>query len=151
MKTKRESFLCWFCLFFPQKVMRATRILFVLLWFFCVYFPAAFCANVTYDHRALVIDGKRRVLVSGSIHYPRSTPEVLLITLYVSVQMLHVRLLFFFFLPMFLKSGLKRDGVCCCRSGQTSFRNPKMEDLMWLRLMFSGTYMNQFKARFCFF
>jgi hypothetical protein len=33
-------------------------------------------ANVTYDHRALVIDGVRRVLVSGSIHYPRSTPEV---------------------------------------------------------------------------
>ncbi|KAG7036874.1 Beta-galactosidase 8 [Cucurbita argyrosperma subsp. argyrosperma] len=33
-------------------------------------------ANVTYDHRALVIDGKRRVLVSGSIHYPRSTPEM---------------------------------------------------------------------------
>ncbi|GKD63071.1 beta-galactosidase 8-like protein [Tanacetum coccineum] len=32
--------------------------------------------NVTYDHRALVIDGKRRVLVSGSIHYPRSTPDV---------------------------------------------------------------------------
>ncbi|PWA55287.1 D-galactoside/L-rhamnose binding SUEL lectin domain-containing protein [Artemisia annua] len=31
--------------------------------------------NVTYDHRALVIDGKRRVLVSGSIHYPRSTPD----------------------------------------------------------------------------
>ncbi|KAL6510901.1 Beta-galactosidase 8 [Orobanche gracilis] len=37
-----------------------------------------FCsgANVTYDHRALVIDGERRVLVSGSIHYPRSTPEM---------------------------------------------------------------------------
>ncbi|XP_068646886.1 beta-galactosidase 8-like [Aristolochia californica] len=33
-------------------------------------------ANVTYDHRALVIDGKRRVLISGSIHYPRSTPEM---------------------------------------------------------------------------
>lgn len=33
-------------------------------------------ATVTYDHRALVIDGKRRVLQSGSIHYPRSTPEV---------------------------------------------------------------------------
>ncbi|KAJ0806514.1 putative beta-galactosidase [Helianthus annuus] len=32
--------------------------------------------NVTYDHRALVIDGKRRVLVSGSIHYPRSTPDM---------------------------------------------------------------------------
>lgn len=37
---------------------------------------ASYCATVSYDHRALVIDGKRRVLVSGSIHYPRSTPEV---------------------------------------------------------------------------
>ncbi|KAK4493436.1 hypothetical protein RD792_011569 [Penstemon davidsonii] len=37
-----------------------------------------FCsgANVTYDHRALIIDGKRRVLISGSIHYMRSTPEM---------------------------------------------------------------------------
>lgn len=32
--------------------------------------------NVTYNHRAVVIDGRRRVLVSGSIHYPRSTPDV---------------------------------------------------------------------------
>lgn len=36
----------------------------------------SFAANVTYDHRALVIDGKRRVLISGSIHYPRSTPDM---------------------------------------------------------------------------
>ncbi|XP_059429427.1 beta-galactosidase 8-like [Corylus avellana] len=36
----------------------------------------SFAANLTYDHRALVIDGKRRVLISGSIHYPRSTPEM---------------------------------------------------------------------------
>ncbi|GLU19005.1 hypothetical protein SLE2022_352760 [Rubroshorea leprosula] len=36
----------------------------------------SFGANVTYDHRAIVIDGKRRVLISGSIHYPRSTPEM---------------------------------------------------------------------------
>lgn len=36
----------------------------------------SFSTNVTYDHRALVIDGKRRLLVSGSIHYPRSTPEM---------------------------------------------------------------------------
>ncbi|KAG0477576.1 hypothetical protein HPP92_012295 [Vanilla planifolia] len=33
-------------------------------------------ANVTYDHRALVVDGQRKVLISGSIHYPRSTPEM---------------------------------------------------------------------------
>ncbi|KAK7312559.1 hypothetical protein VNO77_36500 [Canavalia gladiata] len=56
--------------------MRATQILLILIWFFCVYAPASFCANVTYDHRALVIDGKRRVLISGSIHYPRSTPQM---------------------------------------------------------------------------
>lgn len=56
--------------------MRGTQIVFVLLWFLGVYVPASFCSNVTYDHRALVIDGKRRVLMSGSIHYPRSTPQV---------------------------------------------------------------------------
>lgn len=33
--------------------------------------------NVTYDHRALIIDGHRRMLISGGIHYPRATPEVL--------------------------------------------------------------------------
>ncbi|TVU19485.1 hypothetical protein EJB05_35636 [Eragrostis curvula] len=32
--------------------------------------------EVTYDHRALVLDGTRRMLFSGEIHYPRSTPEL---------------------------------------------------------------------------
>ncbi|KAI5070792.1 hypothetical protein GOP47_0015135 [Adiantum capillus-veneris] len=32
--------------------------------------------NVSYDGRALLIDGQRRVLISGSIHYPRSTPQM---------------------------------------------------------------------------
>ncbi|KAH9288853.1 hypothetical protein KI387_032970, partial [Taxus chinensis] len=32
--------------------------------------------DVSYDHRALLINGKRRILISGSIHYPRSTPEM---------------------------------------------------------------------------
>lgn len=32
--------------------------------------------EVTYDGRSLIIDGKRKLLFSGSIHYPRSTPEV---------------------------------------------------------------------------
>jgi len=62
--------------------MRASETLFLLLWFFCIYVPTSFSTNVMYDHRALVIDGKRRVLVSGSVHYPRSTPEVLFITLF---------------------------------------------------------------------
>lgn len=31
--------------------------------------------NVTYDGRSLIIDGQRKLLFSGSIHYPRSTPQ----------------------------------------------------------------------------
>lgn len=33
-------------------------------------------AAVTYDRKALVVNGRRRILLSGSIHYPRSVPEV---------------------------------------------------------------------------
>ena len=33
-------------------------------------------AAVSYDHKAIVINGQRRILMSGSIHYPRSTPEM---------------------------------------------------------------------------
>lgn len=32
--------------------------------------------EVTYDGRALILDGARRMLFSGDMHYPRSTPEV---------------------------------------------------------------------------
>ena len=32
--------------------------------------------SVTYDRKALIINGHRRILFSGSIHYPRSTPQV---------------------------------------------------------------------------
>jgi len=32
--------------------------------------------NVTYDHRAVILGGKRRMLVSAGLHYPRATPEV---------------------------------------------------------------------------
>ncbi|KAJ4700717.1 Beta-galactosidase [Melia azedarach] len=32
--------------------------------------------NVTYDGRSLIVDGDRKILFSGSIHYPRSTPEM---------------------------------------------------------------------------
>lgn len=36
-------------------------------------------AEVTYDGRSLIIDGQRKILFSGSIHYPRSTPQVIVI------------------------------------------------------------------------
>ncbi|EXB60111.1 Beta-galactosidase 16 [Morus notabilis] len=39
-------------------------------------FCKALAGNVTYDGRSLVIDGQHRILFSGSIHYPRSTPEM---------------------------------------------------------------------------
>ncbi|KAK4257779.1 hypothetical protein QN277_007322 [Acacia crassicarpa] len=47
----------------------------VVLLFFC-YWVFAVTASVTYDRKAVIIDGKRRILISGSIHYPRSTPEM---------------------------------------------------------------------------
>lgn len=33
-------------------------------------------ASVTYDDKAIIINGRRRILISGSIHYPRSTPQM---------------------------------------------------------------------------
>ncbi|KAL5780565.1 hypothetical protein ACOSQ2_011302 [Xanthoceras sorbifolium] len=32
--------------------------------------------TVTYDNKAILINGQRRILISGSIHYPRSTPDM---------------------------------------------------------------------------
>ena len=32
--------------------------------------------NVSYDHRAILFNGERTLLMSGSVHYPRSTPEM---------------------------------------------------------------------------
>nr|CAB3477286.1 unnamed protein product [Digitaria exilis] len=37
---------------------------------------AAGASTVAYDDRALVIDGQRRIILSGAIHYPRSKPEM---------------------------------------------------------------------------
>lgn len=47
-------------------------------------------ASVSYDSKAIVVNGQRRILISGSIHYPRSTPEVYLAQMYLSAS-------FFFF------------------------------------------------------
>ncbi|KAK7329697.1 hypothetical protein VNO77_23872 [Canavalia gladiata] len=46
---------------------------YVLLLFLCV---CAVTASVSYDHKAILVNGQRRILISGSIHYPRSTPEM---------------------------------------------------------------------------
>lgn len=33
-------------------------------------------SSITYDKKAIIINGERKILISGSIHYPRSTPEM---------------------------------------------------------------------------
>jgi hypothetical protein len=48
----------------------------LLLLGFAAVAAAAVEDAVTYDKKAVVINGERKILFSGSIHYPRSTPEV---------------------------------------------------------------------------
>ncbi|KAK6941384.1 Beta-galactosidase, beta-sandwich domain [Dillenia turbinata] len=54
-------------------VMRTHVTLVFCLLFFWV---SSVYSSVTYDDKAIIIDGQRRILISGSIHYPRSTPEM---------------------------------------------------------------------------
>nr|DAD22287.1 TPA_asm: hypothetical protein HUJ06_023750 [Nelumbo nucifera] len=49
--------------------------LFVFFLVLSVSFQWILC-TVTYDRKAIIINGQRRILISGSIHYPRSTPEM---------------------------------------------------------------------------
>lgn len=47
----------------------------VILLLLCCWIEVTQC-SVTYDKKSLIINGHRRILFSGSIHYPRSTPEM---------------------------------------------------------------------------
>eukprot|EP00268_Persea_americana_P036741 TRINITY_DN3626_c0_g1_i1.p1 TRINITY_DN3626_c0_g1~~TRINITY_DN3626_c0_g1_i1.p1 ORF type:complete len:855 (+),score=133.65 TRINITY_DN3626_c0_g1_i1:195-2759(+) len=44
--------------------------------FFSLFVAFSLAANVTYDSRSLIIDGQRKLLLSASIHYPRSVPAM---------------------------------------------------------------------------
>ncbi|PQQ16968.1 beta-galactosidase [Prunus yedoensis var. nudiflora] len=55
-------------------VLRGNNMLLPLLLFSCL--ASAATASVSYDHKAIIINGQKRILISGSIHYPRSTPEM---------------------------------------------------------------------------
>lgn len=48
----------------------------VSLLLFAVFSYCVSATVVSHDGRAITIDGQRRVLLSGSIHYGRSTAEV---------------------------------------------------------------------------
>ncbi|KAJ6370065.1 hypothetical protein OIU76_028354 [Salix suchowensis] len=45
---------------------------------FAILFLCSSCVayEVTFDNRAIKINGERKLIISGSIHYPRSTPEM---------------------------------------------------------------------------
>ncbi|KAI3498840.1 hypothetical protein L1887_34626 [Cichorium endivia] len=51
-------------------------ILFILVLYGAWFCELGFSGTVTYDSKALIIDGRKRILQSGSIHYPRATPDV---------------------------------------------------------------------------
>lgn len=55
------------------------KVLMLVLLSFCSWEISFVKASVSYDHKAVIINGQKRILISGSIHYPRSTPEVLLL------------------------------------------------------------------------
>ncbi|KAK9113047.1 hypothetical protein Scep_020566 [Stephania cephalantha] len=56
--------------------MEKSVLLFFLICFISVMGLQLGDCAVTYDRKSLIINGHRRILISGSIHYPRSTPEM---------------------------------------------------------------------------
>ncbi|XAR62545.1 Beta-galactosidase [Bertholletia excelsa] len=53
-----------------------TMLLFLSFLLVCSSSSPWVIASVSYDDKAFIINGQRRILFSGSIHYPRSTPEM---------------------------------------------------------------------------
>lgn len=56
--------------------MLRTNVLLLLFLVICSLVVSLVKATVSYDDRAIIINEQRRILISGSIHYPRSTPEM---------------------------------------------------------------------------
>ena len=88
--------------------MRAKTVSF---WLVVVVLSSLFCwvaASVSYDKKAIIVNGQRRILISGSIHYPRSSPEVFsqmclmgLVLLPLFVDFHHMGLYFSLFFSLF--------------------------------------------------
>lgn len=57
-------------------MLRIMKMLLSIALFLWLCFSSSVTASVSYDGRAIIINGQRRILISGSIHYPRSTPEM---------------------------------------------------------------------------
>lgn len=63
----------------PNPNRPSPRLLLLLFFFlsFLLLLSLSDSSNVTYDHRSLIVNGRRLLLISASIHYPRSVPAVL--------------------------------------------------------------------------
>lgn len=116
---------------------------FISLFLLVVHFQLIQC-SVTYDRKTIIINGQRKILISGSIHYPRSTPDVLLLFFFF--------ILCFFLLIFFICWNVLFVCVLCliwvCRCGKVSYRRLKMEDWMLFRPMFSGMFMSLLLAMY---
>lgn len=59
--------------------------------FFVLIFGSKICyCSVSYDKKSLIINGQRKILFSGSVHYPRSTPDVWLFFFFALFQFFFV-------------------------------------------------------------
>lgn len=72
-------------------MIRSSRPLLLLIALVVGLTSSATATNVTYDGRAIIINGERRLLFGGSIHYPRSTADVYIFT-YIKFQLLPLKL-----------------------------------------------------------
>ncbi|KAJ0969499.1 hypothetical protein J5N97_022376 [Dioscorea zingiberensis] len=59
-----------------MEIIKVVVVMVVMIMVFMASPTPAMAGNVTYDGKSLIINGSRRILFSGSIHYPRSTPEM---------------------------------------------------------------------------
>ncbi|KAA8516637.1 hypothetical protein F0562_016857 [Nyssa sinensis] len=57
----------------PAMATYSRAFLVALLFSFCL---SSIAVKVSYDSRAITINGERKLIISGSIHYPRSTPAM---------------------------------------------------------------------------
>lgn len=91
---------------FPKRKQKMNNwVLFFVFLLSSLWFQSAQSGNVSYDGRSLLINGDRRILFSGSIHYPRSTPDVR----FLIPPFLDFELFFFFFL--WFDSKIKWNGM----------------------------------------
>lgn len=133
--------------------MRTNMFILLLLILFSSWESCSVNASVSYDHKSVIVNGQRRILISGSIHYPRSTPEVILLPMWLvnvsffvfSVDFFDAWVALVLHLFIALELGFL---ICCllcrlgCRCGPTLYERPKTEVWMLYKHMSFGMDMS---------